>query len=114
MIQSARRMIVAFAAIVVQILSADAAEGPPVFHVATRTVPPLVQKDNGRLTGFSIDLWNALANRLGGTTEFVEMPDVNSLLDAVHSGKADLGISAISITADRDRSYDPMIPRGGS
>ena len=115
MIQSARRMIVAFAAIVVQILSANAAEGPPVFHVATRTVPPLVQKDNGRLTGFSIDLWNALANRLGETTEFVEMPDVNSLLDAVHSGKADLGISAISITADRDRSYDfsqPMLGAG--
>ncbi len=64
--QSARRMIVAFAAIAVQILSANAAEAPSVFHVATRTVPPLVQKENGRLTGFSIDLWNALANRLGG------------------------------------------------
>ncbi len=43
------------------------------------------------------------------------MPDVNSLLDAVHSGKADLGVSAISITADRDKSYDfsqPMLGAG--
>ena len=95
--------------------AAHAAEGPGPLKVATRVVPPLVQKEDGRLTGFSIDLWNALADRLGTKTEFVELPDVSSLLETVRTGKADLGISGISITAERDRIFDfsqPMLSAG--
>lgn len=84
-------------------------------RVATCLVPPLVQKDGNQLTGFSVDLWNALASRLGRRTEFVEFPDVSSLLEAVRSNNADLGIAAISITADRDKDCDfsqPMLNAG--
>jgi polar amino acid transport system substrate-binding protein len=116
MVRFARLIIVAVFAVVAFIPHVLAAETTPTtLRVATRTVPPLVQKDNGRLTGFSIDLWNAVADRLGAKTEFVEMPDVSSLLDSVHGGKADVGISAISITAERDRTFDfsqPMLAAG--
>jgi polar amino acid transport system substrate-binding protein len=101
--------------ILLHVSPAGAAETPQLLHVATRIVPPLVQKDKDRLTGFSIDLWNAVANRLGTTTEFVELPDVGSLLDAVRSKKTDLGIAAISITAERDKDFDfsqPMLNAG--
>jgi polar amino acid transport system substrate-binding protein len=111
----ARLIIVVLSTMIAISLSADGADNPITLRVATRAVPPLVQKDNGRLTGFSIDLWNALADRLGAKTDFVEMPDINSLLNSVHDGKADLGISAISITAERDRSFDfsqPMLAAG--
>lgn len=112
----ARLIIVTFLVAITQVPHVKAAETTPaMLRVATRTVPPLVQKDNGRLTGFSIDLWNALADRLGAKTELVEMPDVNSLLSSVHDGKADLGISAISITAERDKIFDfsqPMLAAG--
>jgi polar amino acid transport system substrate-binding protein len=111
----ARRMIVAAAAILLPMLSVNAREAPTVFHVATRILPPFVQKEDGRLTGFSIDLWNALAARMGATTEFVDTSNIDLLLDAVHSGKADLGIATISITADRDKSFDfsqPMLAAG--
>jgi polar amino acid transport system substrate-binding protein len=105
-------LFLAFASLLVPQLQARAAD---TLRVATRTVPPLVQKDNGRLTGFSIDLWNSVAERLGAKTEFVEMPDIESLLESVRAGKADLGIAAISITAERDKTFDfsqPMLGAG--
>jgi len=83
--------------------------------VATRVVPPMVVDDQGRLTGFSIELWNAIAEKLKLATEYKVAPDVGVLLDEVRSGKADLGIAAISITAERDREFDfsqPILEAG--
>jgi polar amino acid transport system substrate-binding protein len=84
-------------------------------RVATRVIPPMVIDDHGRLTGFSIDLWNAIADKLKIATEYKIAPDVGALLEEVRSGKAELGISAISITAERDRQFDfsqPMLDAG--
>lgn len=41
---------------------------PETWRVATHPVPPLVMDEDGRLRGFSIDLWNALARDLGVRT----------------------------------------------
>jgi polar amino acid transport system substrate-binding protein len=96
------------------LLAAD--EAPPhTLHVATRVIPPLVIRDGNALTGFSIDLWNDIAAQLGTRTEFEVEPDVPALLDTVAAHKADLGIAAISITAERDRKFDfsqPMLASG--
>ena len=78
-------------------------------------IPPMVIDDRGRLTGFSIDLWNAIADKLKLQTEYKVTPDVGALLEETSLGKADLGISAISITAERDRQFDfsqPMLEAG--
>jgi polar amino acid transport system substrate-binding protein len=75
-------------------------------RVATRVVPPMVIEKNGVLSGFSIELWNGIGQRLNRETEYVVMPDVSDLLDAVASGRADLGISAISITSERENRFD--------
>lgn len=92
------------------------AEVPPrTVRVATRVIPPMVIDDRGRLTGFSVDLWNGIAAKLNVTTEYKIAPDVGALLEDVRSGQADLGISAISITAERDRQFDfsqPMLEAG--
>jgi ABC-type amino acid transport substrate-binding protein len=99
--------------IVVPVTLAD--EPPRVLHVATRVVPPMVVDDQGRLTGFSIELWNGIAEKLKATTEYKVAPDVGALLQAVQSGKADLGVAAISITAERDRDFDfsqPILDAG--
>ncbi len=84
-------------------------------RVATRIVPPMVVDDQGHLTGFSIDLWNAIAEKLKLATEYKVASDVGVLLDEVRSGRADLGIAAISITAERDREFDfsqPILEAG--
>ncbi|KRQ03134.1 hypothetical protein AOQ71_30735 [Bradyrhizobium manausense] len=75
-------------------------------RVATRIVPPMVVEKNGVLGGFSIELWNSIGKRLNRETEYVVLPDVSELLDAVASGRADLAIAAISITSEREDRFD--------
>src|SRR5438874_1835567 len=84
-------------------------------RVATRIVPPFVMKDNDRLTGFSVDLWQAISDQLKAPYQWVETGTVKDLLAALKSGKADAGIAAISITAERDAQFDfsqPMFDSG--
>ncbi|HEV2154956.1 transporter substrate-binding domain-containing protein [Bradyrhizobium sp.] len=80
--------------------------GTTRLKVATRIVPPMVIEKNGTLSGFSIELWNSIGGRLNCETEYVVMPDVGELLDAVEHGRADLAIAAISITSDRENRFD--------
>lgn len=75
-------------------------------RVATRIVPPMVVEKNGTLGGFSIELWNGIGKRLNRETEYLVLPDVSELLDAVASGRADLAIAAISITSEREDRFD--------
>ena len=80
--------------------------GTTKLRVATRIVPPMVIEKNGVLSGFSIELWNSIGERLNRETEYVVMSDVSELLEAVGSGRADLAIAAISITSERENRLD--------
>lgn len=66
----------------------------------------MVVEKNGVLSGFSIELWTSIGERLNRATEYVVVSDVRELLDAVGSGRADLGIAAISITSERENRFD--------
>jgi len=95
------------------LMAPAAAQSPPgegTVRVATRVVPPLVIEGSGKLSGFSIELWNSIAERLALKSEFVAYPDVKSLLDAVRAGHADTAIAAISITAEREREFEFSLP----
>jgi polar amino acid transport system substrate-binding protein len=84
-------------------------------RVATRVVAPFVFEEHGQLTGFSIELWQEISKQLQAKSEFVVKPSVQELLQSVQSGEAALGISAISITAEREREFDfsqPMFDAG--
>lgn len=96
-------------------LAQTALAGPKELVVATRTVPPFVSSQAGHLSGFSIDLWDAISRKADLTFRYKLEPDVNTLLTDVQAKRADLGIAAISITADRDRVVDfsqPMFDAG--
>lgn len=75
-------------------------------RLAVRQVEPFDIRRGDRWTGFSIDVWKALAAELGARTEFVEVATVKDQLDAVASGRADAAIGAISITAEREAAFD--------
>lgn len=79
---------------------------PSTLRVATRVVPPMVVEHNGQLSGFSIDLWSSIAERLNRKTVYQITPDVGGLLEAVRDDKADLGVSAVSITSERESAFD--------
>jgi polar amino acid transport system substrate-binding protein len=83
--------------------------------VAARILPPMVIDQKGQLSGFSIELWNKIAEKLQLKTRYEPAPDVRGLLDQIRTGKAEAGISAVSITAAREREFDfsqPMLNAG--
>ena len=84
-------------------------------RVVTRKAPPIVRIDQGELGGFGIDIWNGIAQRLHVATRYQVAPDVGALLERVRSGKAEIGVGAISITPAREREFDfsePILKAG--
>ncbi len=85
-------------------------------NVGTRVgVPPFVFEENSQLTGFSIELWQKIANELGIKYKLSQNSNVKDLLNSVGERKADLGIAAISITSEREEKFDfsyPMFESG--
>ena len=81
----------------------------PELRVAVFIAPPMVMEQNGSLTGFSIDLWNAIATRLKVKTSYQIMPDVSAVEEAMRSKSADL-TPAIAITSARDEVFDFSYP----
>jgi polar amino acid transport system substrate-binding protein len=75
-------------------------------RVVTREIEPFVVKEGDRLTGFSIDLWKEIALLIDQPFEFIEVDSVGEQLAAVENGEADVGIAAISITAEREEVLD--------
>jgi ABC-type amino acid transport substrate-binding protein len=75
-------------------------------RVVTRKAPPIVRMEQGQLGGFGIDIWNSIAERLHVATRYQVAPDVEALLERVRSGKAEVGVGAISITSAREREFD--------
>lgn len=75
-------------------------------RVATRIVQPFVVEDRGKLTGFSIELWEKIAENLKIKYDLQTTKTVNELLDRINSKQADLGVAAISVTSDREKRFD--------
>jgi polar amino acid transport system substrate-binding protein len=79
---------------------------PPTLRVETFPAPPLAIQQDGAWTGFSIDLWEAVAARLKTKSEYLVAPGVAEAFDALRSGTADILVSGFFITAERDRNFD--------
>lgn len=67
---------------------------------------PATPEDERQPTGFSIDLWNALADKLGVQTEWVYFDTTKDLVTAAADSKVDAAISAITVTAQRETTVD--------
>jgi polar amino acid transport system substrate-binding protein len=89
--------------------------GQPELNVAVRVIPPFVVFDGDRYSGFSIDLWQAVANDMGWKFRLTRKESVMDLIGAVQKKEVDLGIAAISITSKREELIDfsqPMFDSG--
>jgi len=75
-------------------------------RAVTGVIPPLVLEDKGRLTGFSIELWEEVARRLGARTKYQVVPDLASVFDTLKTGGADIAVPGLYYTASRDRDFD--------
>ena len=91
--------------------SATSTQGAvPEIRVAVTNGPPIVGEQNGSLTGFAIDLWNAIATQLMVKTSYQILPDANALQEAMRSKSADL-TPEMFITSTRDEAYDFSYPK---
>jgi polar amino acid transport system substrate-binding protein len=93
-----------------------AAQDEAPLRVAIKPLTPFVfYNEDGSYSGFSIDLWEAIATRANRSFEYVPFDTVAEVLDAVRAGQADVGIAGISITSEREEVLDfsqPMFNAG--
>ncbi len=83
-----------------------AVAAPRTVTVVTRNLTPFVITNDTGKSGFTIDLWEEIAERQGWTTQFVDAESVAAQLKNISDGRADIGAGAISITAERRQSFD--------
>jgi ABC-type amino acid transport substrate-binding protein len=74
--------------------------------VATKPLEPFVYLNGPEPTGFSIDLWAEIANRLDLTYDWLPFETVSEILTAVETGEADVAIAGVSMTRDREARLD--------
>ena len=71
--------------------------------------PPFNFKDEGKLTGFEVELGQQLANELDVRADFV-VTDSSDLLSGVETGKYDIAINHIAMTPDLKDRFDFSAP----
>ena len=84
-------------------------EGKPL-RVATNSVtPPLVYIENGRLTGFEVELMNRFAASIGRQSVWTDM-NFSAIIPALASGTQDIATAGINITEGRKEAVDYSVP----
>lgn len=68
--------------------------------VYSANVPFGYEDQNGKLTGYEVDIINLVAQRLGKKVDYASTP-FHMLFSAVQSGRADLAIGTVTITPKR-------------
>jgi arginine/lysine/histidine/glutamine transport system substrate-binding and permease protein len=98
--------LIGFATVALQ--SGLAAASPPVWKVGTDpTFPPFEFRNSltGSITGFDVELIEAIGKQAGHSIEWVPLP-FDGLVPALQSRSIDLAISAITITPQRASAID--------
>lgn len=73
--------------------------------IGVKPAPPFVIADGDSYNGLSIDLWKETAVENGWRYQIREY-DLDELLDAVATGEVDVGMGAITTTAEREQRMD--------
>lgn len=82
---------------------------PLVVGCENNLKPFVFVDDQGTFTGFDIDVWREIAKSMGVKFELRPMTFAE-LLPALQEGRIDVALSALSITADREKIVDFSFP----
>ncbi|MGD9135749.1 MAG: transporter substrate-binding domain-containing protein [Desulfobacterales bacterium] len=97
--------------LMITVLSTDVcgqqeSDAPRQLIVGTKVAPPFSMKTaDGQWTGLSIDLWQQIATDLNFRYEFREL-SLKQLLESVKDGSIDAAVAALTITPEREKSFD--------
>lgn len=70
---------------------------------------PYEYYDNGNIVGIDVELGTAVADKLGMKLEVKDM-EFDSIITAIQSGKADVGISGMTVTEERLKNVNFTVP----
>ncbi|MBQ4486426.1 MAG: transporter substrate-binding domain-containing protein [Oscillospiraceae bacterium] len=65
--------------------------------------PPYEFREGDKITGFDVDMMTAVCDKLGYELQIDDMA-FESVIPAVQSGKADVGVAGLSVTPDREKN----------
>ena len=86
--------------------SASGSAGKTTVTVATSPdFPPFESLDGSEVVGIEVDILQAITGKLGLEMQLEQM-DFESVIPGVQAGKFDIGMSGITITADRQKNCD--------
>ncbi len=83
---------------------------PPPLRVASFPLEPFVVVKGDTPEGFSIDLWNEIARRMGTTTTYRMVANADDMLALLRAGQVDAGVGGLFYSAERDRDFDFSYP----
>jgi polar amino acid transport system substrate-binding protein len=72
---------------------------------ATYAPSEFLDTDGKTVIGFDVDLFDAVAAKLGLQTEWIPAP-FDNIIPSVQSGKYEIGVSSFTINADREKQVD--------
>ena len=88
---------------------AEAAAATPrqKLTVATKIAPPFaIETKDGHWSGLAIELLDAIAHDLNRDITWKKVATSDDLVEAVAKGDADMGVAAVSITGEREKTVD--------
>lgn len=85
---------------------ADAATARPALVVGVKLAPPFALRgDDGEIGGMAVELWRQTAQALGRDFELREL-ELDALIAGLEAGDLDVGVGALSVTAERETRID--------
>ncbi|MCL2342957.1 MAG: ABC transporter substrate-binding protein [Firmicutes bacterium] len=79
---------------------------PGVLTMATNAAfPPYEYYENNQVVGIDVDIANAIAQKLGLALDIQDM-EFDSIITAVTSGKADIGMAGMTVTPERQQAVN--------
>jgi polar amino acid transport system substrate-binding protein len=78
--------------------------------VVVREIEPFAFSSGGRQAGFAVDLWAAIAKEAGFDYELQTVGSAQAMVQALAARQADIGLGALSITAEREQVIDFSYP----
>lgn len=96
--------------IVALLSTAQAQDQPQTLRMVTVIAEPFVMKEGSRLTGFSIDLWERIAERMKVQSTYLVVPSLDDYFEALQSKKADIGAAIVYYSTERDKKFDFSYP----
>jgi polar amino acid transport system substrate-binding protein len=79
-------------------------------QVYTKPIEPFAFQKDDKSVGFSLELWEKVAQALGVKYELHWVKTVSDLIEALKAKQADVAIAAISITSEREQVVDFTTP----